>query len=130
MDIPHTRHTDEVIMEQNQQNGKADIADSQAAGGAARGKLMDELNNAIGQAETWLKDAASQESIAPSESRERFEDTLQTAKSDLRKLEESVIARGRDAAQSASIYVHDNPWKSVGLGAAMGVIVGMLIARQ
>jgi ElaB/YqjD/DUF883 family membrane-anchored ribosome-binding protein len=117
-------------MDQHQQNGKADIADSQAASSAARDKLMDELSNAIGEAETWLKDAASQESIVPSEARERFEDTLQTARTDLRKLEESLVAHGRDAAQSADIYVHDNPWKAVGLGAALGVIVGLLIARK
>lgn len=117
-------------MEQSSQNGKADISESQAASSAARDKLMDELKNAIGEAETWLKDAASQESIVPSETRARFDDTLRTARSDLRKLEDSAIARGRDAAKSADLYVHDNPWKAVGLGAALGVIVGMLISRK
>jgi ElaB/YqjD/DUF883 family membrane-anchored ribosome-binding protein len=117
-------------MDQTQQNGKADIAGSQAASSAARDKLMDELKNAIGEAETWLKDAASQESIVPSETRARFDDTLRTAKSDLRKLEDSAIARGRSAAKSADAYVHDNPWKSVSLGAALGVILGMLITRK
>jgi ElaB/YqjD/DUF883 family membrane-anchored ribosome-binding protein len=117
-------------MDQNQQNGKDEIAGSQAASGAARDRLMDELKNAIGEAETWLKDASSQESIVPSETRARFDDTLRTARSDLRKLEDSAIARGRAAAKSADAYVHDNPWKSVSLGAALGVIVGMLIARK
>jgi ElaB/YqjD/DUF883 family membrane-anchored ribosome-binding protein len=117
-------------MDQNQQNGKDEIAGSQAASGAARDRLMDELKNAIGEAETWLKDAASQESIVPSETRARFDDTLRTARSDLRKLEDSVIAHGRSAARSADVYVHDNPWKAVSLGAALGVIVGMLIARK
>jgi ElaB/YqjD/DUF883 family membrane-anchored ribosome-binding protein len=117
-------------MDQSQQNGKADIAGSQAASGAARDKLMDELKNAIGEAETWLKDAASQESIVPSETRARFDDTLRTAKSDLRKLEDSVIARSRDVAKSADAYVHDNPWRAVTLGATLGVIVGLLIARK
>jgi ElaB/YqjD/DUF883 family membrane-anchored ribosome-binding protein len=117
-------------MDQTQQNGKADISGSQAASSAARDKLMDELKNAIGEAETWLKDAASQESIVPNETRARFDDTLRTAKSDLRKLEDSLIARSRSAAESANVYVRDNPWKSVGLGAAIGVVVGLLIARK
>lgn len=117
-------------MDHTQSNGKGDIADTQAASGVARDKLMDELKNAIGEAETWLKDAASQESIMPSETRSRFDDTLQTARIDLRKLEESAIAYGRDAAKTADAYVHDNPWRSVTLGATLGVIVGLLIARK
>lgn len=117
-------------MDHTQQNGKAGIDDSRAVAGAARDKLMDELTNAIGEAETWLKDAASQESIVPSEARARFDDTLRTARIDLRKLEDSVIGHSRDAAKAADVYVHDNPWKSVTIGAALGVIVGLLIARK
>ena len=34
------------------------------------------------------------------------------------------------AAQATDDYVHAHPWKAVGLAAAIGVIVGMLIARR
>ena len=34
------------------------------------------------------------------------------------------------AAKATDEYVKDNPWKSVGLGAAVGVVIGMLIARK
>lgn len=115
-------------MDQTQQNGKG-VADSQAASAAARDKLMDELKHAIGEAEDWLKDSAG-EATPSSGTRARFDDTLRTAKTDLRKLEDSVIARSRNAAESANVYVRDNPWKSVGLGAALGVIVGLLVARK
>jgi ElaB/YqjD/DUF883 family membrane-anchored ribosome-binding protein len=133
LDIPSRSDEDEVIMEQNHQNGKADtseISDSQAAGSTARDKLMDDLKSVIGDAENWLKDAAGQGAEASSDIRARFEDTLRTARSDLRKLEDSLLAQGRSAADSANVYVHDNPWKSVGLGTAVGVIVGLLIARR
>ena len=117
-------------MDQPQQNGKDAIADSQTASAAARDKLMDELQNTIGEAEKWLKDSVSEAGAAASETRARFDDTLCTARSDLRKLEDSVIARSRDAAHSADVYVRNNPWKAVGLGAALGVIVGLLIGRK
>ncbi|MYM88384.1 DUF883 family protein [Rugamonas sp. FT82W] len=115
-------------MDQIQQNGK-DVADNQAASAAARDRLMNELKHAIGEAEDWLKDAAKDPAPA-SENRARFDDTLRTAKTDLRKLEDSLIARSRGAAESANVYVRDNPWKSVGLGAAIGVVVGLLVARK
>lgn len=121
-------------MDANPQNGKADnndgLAGSQAANTAAREKLMEELQRTIGEAESWLKQAASQEPGQPSDLRARFEDTLHTARTDLLKLEDSMLARTRLAAQTADHYVKDNPWKGVALGAALGVITGMLISRK
>jgi len=36
----------------------------------------------------------------------------------------------REAAQKADGYVRDNPWHGVGIGAAIGVAIGMLISRR
>nr|WP_315402365.1 DUF883 domain-containing protein [uncultured Duganella sp.] len=116
-------------MDQTHQNGNA-VSDGQAASGAARDKLMDGLKTAIGQAEQYLGDAGEQLGGAASAARARFDDTLLTARTDLRKLEESVLARGQQAAQGADAYVHANPWQAVGLGAAVGLVVGLLISRQ
>lgn len=115
-------------MDQTHQNGS--VADGQAASGAARDKLMDGLKSAIGEAENYLSEAGEQVSGTASEVRARFEDTLRTAKTDLRKLEDSVIARSHEVAQSADVYVRDNPWKAVGIGAAAGVILGILMSRR
>ncbi|MFA9219202.1 MAG: YqjD family protein, partial [Sphingomonadaceae bacterium] len=119
-------------MDQTQLNGHSgsELASSQAASAAARDKLMQELNNVIGEAEQWLHSADRNDSAPDPDTRARFEDTLRTARSDLLKLEDTVIARTRLAAQTANAYVKDNPWKTVGLGAAAGVIIGLLIARK
>ena len=116
-------------MDQTHQNGNG-VSNGQAASGAAREKLMDGLKSAIGEAEHYLSDAAGQVGGTASEVRARFEDTLRTARSDLRKLEDSVIARSHEITQSADVYVRDNPWKAVGLGAAVGVLLGVLITRR
>ena len=34
------------------------------------------------------------------------------------------------AARATDDYVKENPWKAVGLGTAVGVVIGMLIARK
>ena len=116
-------------MDQTHQNGNG-VSNGQAASGAAREKLMDGLKTAIGEAENYLSDAGEQASGTASEVRARFEDTLRTARSDLRKLEDSVIARSHEIAQSADVYVRDNPWRAVGLGAAVGVLVGIWASRR
>ncbi|MTW12538.1 DUF883 family protein [Pseudoduganella eburnea] len=96
----------------------------------AREKLMGDLKQAVQEAETWLRNAAAANSDDLGMVKAKFEDTLRTAKRDLLKLEDSMIARGKMAAQATDHYVHDNPWKSVATGAAIGVIVGLLIARR
>lgn len=42
-----------------------------------------------------------------------------------------VIARQtREAAARTDEYVRDNPWASVGIGAAIGVVLGVLMSRR
>jgi ElaB/YqjD/DUF883 family membrane-anchored ribosome-binding protein len=121
-------------MDQTQQNGKSGDSDgaarSQAAGAEARERLMNELKSVIGDVEHWLRDAREHGTDGIGDAKSQFEETLRTAKTDLLKLEDSMLARSRVAAQQANVYVKDNPWKAVGLGAALGVIAGMLIARK
>lgn len=122
-------------METTQQNGK-DLADSKAASADARERLMSELKTAIDAAEGWLQQEDSEPggktgaSATPTAAQTQFQDTLSTARKDLQQLQHSLQERGRSAAQSAGAYVQENPWKSVGLGAALGVFVGLLIARK
>ena len=96
----------------------------------ARDRLMQDLKHAIQDAEQWLRGAASAGTEDLGMVKAKFEDTLRTAKKDLYQLEDNILARSKQAAQATNIYVQDNPWKSVALGAAVGVALGMLIARK
>ena len=40
------------------------------------------------------------------------------------------VARARSAARSTDHYVHDHPWQAIGAGAALGLLVGVLIGRR
>lgn len=121
-------------MEPTQQNGKTGGIDSaahgHAAGADARERLMNDLKNVIGDVESWLHDAREHGADGMADATAQFEESLRTAKTDLLKLEDSMLARTRIAAQQAHVYVKDNPWKAVGLGAAIGILAGMLIARK
>ena len=114
----------------DQTKPSSDIANSQSASSTARERLMGELNHTINEAEKWLADSAGEVSAVASEARTRFDDTLRTAKSDLRKLEDSIIAHSREAADTVNVYVQDNPWRAVGIGAAIGLVIGTLISRR
>lgn len=108
-------------------NGRTHDAGESAEG---RERLMQDLKHAIQDAEQWLRGAASAGADDLGQVKAKFEDTLRTAKKDLHRLEDSMLARSKMAAQATNIYVQDNPWKSVALGAAVGVALGLLIARK
>lgn len=107
------------------------ISEAKAASSTIRDRLMDDLQHTIDEAEKWLEDSAGETlGNGSSEARTRFDDTLRTARSDLRKLEDSLLDRGRSTADSVNVYVRDNPWKAVGIGATLGIIAGMLLSRK
>ncbi|MNF12516.1 hypothetical protein D3C80_2140310 [compost metagenome] len=42
----------------------------------------------------------------------------------------SLTQHARDAVDQADSYVHDKPWQGVGIGAAVGIVLGVLLARR
>jgi ElaB/YqjD/DUF883 family membrane-anchored ribosome-binding protein len=40
------------------------------------------------------------------------------------------VDRARAAARYTDDYVHDNPWRSIGVAAAVGFLVGLMINRR
>jgi ElaB/YqjD/DUF883 family membrane-anchored ribosome-binding protein len=110
-------------------NGGVQPASSPSGNQDAREKLMADMKTVINDAESWLRTSGQQTGDDIRTAKAKFEATLQTAKADLIKLEQQMQARTKDAAKATNEYVKDNPWKAVGLGAAVGVICGMLISR-
>ncbi|UYG06380.1 DUF883 family protein [Halomonas sp. M4R1S46] len=68
------------------------------------------------------------------ELRARAEKRLQDTRARLEARGERAYHDARDSvtqqADACDRYVHDNPWTSIGIGAAVGVVVGMLIGRR
>ena len=96
----------------------------------AREKLMRDMKSVIGDAESWLKTSAAQNAPDLRAMQDQFKDTLNTAQTDLLHMEASMLAKTRLAALATDTFVKDNPWKSVGLSAAVGVIFGLLLTRK
>ena len=56
--------------------------------------------------------------------------TVETAKSKLGEYGASATEAGKKYAAQTDAYVHANPWQSVGIGTAVGALLGFLIARR
>jgi len=42
----------------------------------------------------------------------------------------ALLVRTRAAAKATDEYVHVHPWQAIGAGAAVGLLVGLLIGRR
>ena len=93
-------------------------------------KLMEDLRLVVSDAEELLRATASQAGEGAAAVRARIQENLQTVKESLIDAETAVIERTRQAAKVTDQYVHDNPWKAIGIAAGVGALVGMLIARR
>ena len=86
---------------------------------AAPDKLMDELRAVIADAEELLKVTADQGGAKVAEVRARTEESLRAAR-----------ARLEDAGRKLDDQVREHPWTAVGIAAAIGLIVGILVGRK
>lgn len=98
--------------------------------GVSRDKLVQDLKLVIADAEDLLRATASQAGEKMGAAREKFEDSVQRAKMRLAEVEDALLDKGKQAARATDEYVHDNPWKAVGIAAGVGLIIGMLISRR
>ena len=44
-----------------------------------------------------------------------------------KQIQESVKTKSKAAAEATDAYVHENPWKVVGMAAGLGLIIGLLL---
>lgn len=60
----------------------------------------------------------------------KVEANLQSARASLTKAQETVSTQARYAADYTDQYVHENPWKSIGFAAVLGLLVGVLMSGR
>lgn len=61
--------------------------------------------------------------------RERLVERAAAARASLERVGGVISDRARQTAKATDTYVHDRPWQAIGIGAALGVVIGVLLAR-
>ena len=83
-----------------------------------------------GVADELLRTTAGHAGEGVAEMRAKVQASLASAREGLAQAQEAALAHARAAGRAADDYVHENPWRSIGLAAACGLVVGMLIGRR
>lgn len=97
---------------------------------AAKERVIKDFKAVLTDTEELLKATANQTGERITTARAHMEASLAATKKQLAGLEEDMVEKTREAARAADQLVHENPWKSVGIAAAVGFLLGMLIHRR
>ena len=93
----------------------------------SRERLVADLKTLVSDAEELLKATASQAGERISEARQKIEQSLIEGKKALADVETTLVKKSKECAEIADDYVRENPWGAVGIAAAVGLAVGLLI---
>jgi ElaB/YqjD/DUF883 family membrane-anchored ribosome-binding protein len=93
-------------------------------------KIKSDLKTVLSDMDEYLRATASQTGEKIGAIRERLQDHMHKAKDRLADTKEIVVDKTKEAAKATDEYVHDNPWRAVGIAAGVGLIIGMLIGRR
>ncbi len=92
--------------------------------------LSREFQNFLADVEGLLKETASIGGDELVTARARIQHRLQEAKESVVHLSGDLAGGASRMAASANHEVHEEPWKAIGAGAAVGLLLGLLFARR
>ncbi|MBU4611249.1 DUF883 domain-containing protein [Achromobacter sp. GG226] len=98
--------------------------------GSSSQDLITDVKSGLHNVEELLREAASSTGDKAAELRDSALSSLKRARETLMDVQDTVVERGRKVARATDDYVHDNPWRSLGVAVAAGFVIGLLINRR
>ena len=93
-------------------------------------QLLDEFQALVRDTESLLQHSASLAGEQAEELREQIRGSLGRAHNTLHSAEHALQQRGKAAIEATEGYVQTHPWQTLGIAAAIGMLLGMLISRR
>lgn len=93
-------------------------------------EISEEFDKFLADLETLLQDAASLGNDEMALLRDQLKEKVARAKVTARNVGEEMAETAHRYADVANQQVHEEPWKAIGAGAAVGLLLGLLVARK
>jgi ElaB/YqjD/DUF883 family membrane-anchored ribosome-binding protein len=111
-------------------NTKSNAVDAIDTAVPARSNVSREFRQFLSDVDDLVKDMASMTADDLAEARDRLGVRAAAARESLESVGGAVAGRAREGMTRANAYVHDQPWKSIGVGALVGLLFGVVLARR
>lgn len=92
--------------------------------------LERDIQNVVTDTQELLKTVQEEGGAKLSEIRGKVQSQIDTAKETLGQLQHSVQEGAKLAATNTDAYVRTNPWTAVGIGVALGGLIGYFAGRR
>lgn len=89
-----------------------------------------DFQNVVDDAHELLKTVEREGEGKLNQARARAQETYETARQKFIEMGGQVGDVAKQYATTADDYVHASPWQAIGVAAALGAVVGFLIARR
>ena len=96
---------------------------------ATKERLVSDVKTVLSDAEDLLRQSAASTGEQAVQLRERGMAMLRQARDKAQSLQETAVAKSKEAARAADDYVHENPWRSIGVAFSVGIVLGLLVNR-
>lgn len=93
-------------------------------------KLVADLKAVVADAEELLRATANQTGERVTAARARATESLNLAKERLAEAQVTAVENARAAARATDDYVHENPWRAMGVAAVVGLLLGAVISHR
>ncbi|MEQ6290504.1 YqjD family protein [Vogesella sp. GCM10023246] len=103
---------------------------SEHAFSAEKEQLLQDVRQVLSSTEDLLSAAGEEGGENAQQLRRRIADKLKEAKARLTEAEQVVVGKAKVACKATDQYVHDNPWKSIGIAAVLCFLMGLLVSRR
>lgn len=95
-----------------------------------RDRLVADARIVLDDVEALLKQAAGATGQQAQELRERAGAALERAQTSLHQAQAAVAENTKAAARATDDWVHAHPWGAIGVGSALGFLIGLLVSRR
>jgi ElaB/YqjD/DUF883 family membrane-anchored ribosome-binding protein len=89
-----------------------------------------DIQNVVSDAQDLLKTVQAEGESKLGDVKAKVQQQLDSARQMLGQLQTTVQDSAKAAADTTDAYVRNNPWRAVGISAALGALIGFLAARR
>ena len=97
---------------------------------ARKNELLDDVRGVLKEAETLYQSAVDDGTVEAKELKAKLKIQLDKAKQQYASIEATVTDKAKEAACQTDALVHEKPYQALGIAAAAGLLLGVLLSRK
>jgi ElaB/YqjD/DUF883 family membrane-anchored ribosome-binding protein len=101
-----------------------------ASTNGATSRVSREFQSFLADVEDLIKATTSLSGDDLDRAKAKLGERIELAKKTVEEMGGAISDQARSSAKATDTYVHEHPWQALGIGAAVSLLVGMVLARR